>query len=469
MLGATALHHAAHADAVLGEHAGHGGQHAGTVGNGEADVVLGAQLLHGNDGQVVGAGAADHRRDAERHVARNLQHVAHDRRGGRTRAGALTEEHGLAHGVARYVDCVEHAVDLGHLMGLRQHGGMHAHIDALGRAMRQRQQLDDVAHVVSGVHVKLRDVADALGVDIVELHAAVKGDRCQDGDLRSGVETVHVGGGVGLGEALRLSLGQRVLVGQAVVDHAREHVVGGAVHDAHDGGDLVADEGMLQRLDDGDAAADAGLEAHFQILLSGKVHDLVAEGGHERLVGSDHVLAGTQGAEHHVARGGGAADQLDDDIDLGVVDDVVEVLSEQVQHAARLSLLGIARAHSHHFHVDAQMTLEVLAMVAQDVQAAAADGARSHESKFNGHVSPFERLKNCARSAGRVWDGLLRNRGYRRNAGAARRCRPQAPWSRRDDRQARKTRESAEYAAGGRACGCRVGPSAVRARPPGSD
>ena len=193
-------------------------------------------------------------------------------------------------------------------MGLRQHGGMHAHIDALGRAMRQRQQLDDVAHVVSGVHVELRDVANALGVDVVELHAAVEGDGCQDGDLRGGVETVDVGGGIGLGEALRLSLGQRILVGQAVVDHAREHIVGGAVHDAHDGGDLVADEGMLQRLDDGDAAADAGLEAHFQILFAGKVHDLIAERGHERLVGGDHVLTRAQGAEHHIACGGGAAD-----------------------------------------------------------------------------------------------------------------------------------------------------------------
>ena len=275
--------------------------------------------------------------------------------------------------------------------------------------MRQRQQLDDVAHVVGGVHVELRDIADALGVDVVELHTAVEGDGCQDGDLRGGIETVDVGGGVRLGEALRLSLGQRILVRQAVVDHAREHVVGGAVHDTHDGGDLVADEGMLQRLDDGDAAADAGLEAYFQVLFAGKVHDLVAERRHERLVGGDHVLTRAQGAEHHVARSGGAADQLDDDIDLGVVDDVVEVLGEQVQHAARLGLLGIARAHAHHFHVDAQVALEILAMVAQDIQAAAADGARSHESKFNGHVSPFERLKSCARSAGRVWDGYVAN------------------------------------------------------------
>ena len=328
MLGAAALHHAAHADAVLGEHAGHGSKHAGPIRNGEADVVLRAELLHGHDGQVVGAGAADNRRDAERHMARNLQHVAHDRRGGRARAGALAEEHGLAHGVARDVDCVEHAVDLGHLMRLRQHGGMHAHIDALGRTMRKRQQLDDVAHVVGGVHVELRDVADTLGVDVVELHAAVEGDGRQDGDLRGGVEAVHVGGGIGLGEALRLGLGQRILVGQAVVDHAREHVVGGAVHDAHDGGDLVADEGMLQRLDDGDAAADAGLEAHFQVLLSGKVHDLVAEGGHERLVGCDHILTGSERVQYDRARDGGAADELHHDIDLGIVDDVVESVEQ---------------------------------------------------------------------------------------------------------------------------------------------
>ena len=225
---------------------------------------------------------------------------------------------------------------------------------------------------------------------------------------------------------------------------------------------------MLQRLDDGDAAADAGFEAHFEVLLSGKVHDLVAESGHERLVGGDHVLAGTQGAEHHVARGGGAADQLDDDIDLGVVDDVVEVLGEQVEHAARLSLFGIARAHAHHFHVDAQVALEILAMVAQDVQAAAADGARSHESKFDGHISPFERSKSCARSAGRVMDGSVTNL---RIPQERRRRAPTPPTGSKEPvkvaakpakpAKARNMRRAARFA------GRRVSSSAAPSRPPG--
>ena len=148
---------------------------------------------------------------------------------------------------------------------------------------------------------------------------------------------------------------------------------------------------MLQRLDDGDAAADAGLEAHFQVLLARQAHDLFAVRCHKRLVGGDHVLAGVQRTQHDVARNGGAADELDDDVDFRVVQDVVEIVCEQVGHAMRLGLFGIARAHAHKLHVNAQTALEILAMVVQDVDAAAADGARSHKSKFDGHISPFRK------------------------------------------------------------------------------
>ena len=55
------LHHRVHADVVLGEHAGHRGQHAGAVGHLEADVVLRLEVVHRHDGKLVGAGAAHQR------------------------------------------------------------------------------------------------------------------------------------------------------------------------------------------------------------------------------------------------------------------------------------------------------------------------------------------------------------------------------------------------------------------------
>ena len=171
MLGVAALYHGAHGDAVFGEHARHRGEHARTVGHSEADVVLRLQLLHRKDGQVIGASAAHDGGNAQREMARHLEHVAHDGARRRARARALAEKHRLAHSIARHVNRIEHAVHRRELMRLREHRGVHAHVDAVGRAMGDRQKLDDVTHVVGGFQIERRDVADALGVHVVERDA----------------------------------------------------------------------------------------------------------------------------------------------------------------------------------------------------------------------------------------------------------------------------------------------------------
>lgn len=93
----------------------------------------------------------------------------------------------------------------------------------------------------------------------------------------------------------------------------------------------------------------------------GRAHDLFAVRCHERLAGRDHVLARLESVTD-VARHGGAADQLHHDVDVRIVQDVLVILREDVLHAVRDSLLGVARAHAHELHVDAVVALEILAV-----------------------------------------------------------------------------------------------------------
>ena len=221
---------------------------------------------------------------------------------------------------------------------------------------------------------------------VVDGHAGVERDGREDGDLRGSVEAVHVGRGIGLGEALGLGFLERVVVAQALFHHAGEHVVRRAVHDAHDRRDLVGNERVLERVDDGDATADAGFERNLLACALGRLHDLLAMGGHERLVGRDHILARGECLEDHVACHRGAADELDHDVDAGIVHDVGVVLREQVFHAVLDGLLRVARAHAHQLHVDAVVALEVLTVVLQYLDAAAAHRSRADEPQFNRHV-----------------------------------------------------------------------------------
>ena len=88
-----------------------------------------------------------------------------------------------------------------------------------------------------------------------------EGDRGDDGGLGRGVVALDVGGGVPLGEAQALGLGQGVGVGRRPASvMRREDVVGGAVDDAHHPADGLAHQRLAQRPHQRDAAGHRGLE-----------------------------------------------------------------------------------------------------------------------------------------------------------------------------------------------------------------
>ena len=106
--------------------------------------------------------------------------------------------------------------------------------------------------------------------DLVERDARAEGEAGQQGELVGGVEAADVEGRVGLGVALGLRLLQHVGEGAVLLLHLREDVVAGAVEDAVDAADLVGGERLAQRLDDGDAAGDRGLEVEGDAVLLGE-------------------------------------------------------------------------------------------------------------------------------------------------------------------------------------------------------
>ena len=75
--------------------------------------------------------------------------------------------------------------------------------------------------------------------------------------------------------------------------HLGEDKVGGAVEDALDVVDLVGAQTLVQRPDDGDAAADACLKQQLDPVFVGQLKQLGALLGDQLLVGGDDALAAT--------------------------------------------------------------------------------------------------------------------------------------------------------------------------------
>ena len=142
---------------------------------------------------------------------------------------------------------------------------------------------------------------------------------------------------------------------------------------------------MLERADNGDATAAAGLALNLHAArarLFGERLDVTAQQG---LVGRDDVLAVLEGGGEDLGCGMLAADQLDDDVDGGVGDDVVPVTREGLAlNACRLGLLPGKRAGAGQLKVDA-VGCQVLIVVALDQTGhAAADGSQTDQTDVHG-------------------------------------------------------------------------------------
>ena len=236
---------------------------------------------------------------------------------------------------------------------------------------------------------------DALGVRLVELHRHAEGDRRHDRELVRGVDALDVEGRVGLGVAARLRLGEHLRERRAPGAHLGKNEVRRAVDDAGDPLDAVGGEAFAQRLDDRDAAGDRRLEADHHALRVRGGEDLGAVVREQRLVGGDDVLAVGDRVEHELSRRLDAADQLADDVDVGMAHDHGRVVGQvDAGDAPRGLARAVERPRGDPADDDrpAGAALDLLLVPAQHVPGAAADGAEAEQADVDGfHLEAWRR------------------------------------------------------------------------------
>ena len=384
------LDHGLDADAALAEDARHLGQHPGAVLDLHAQVVGRLHGLH-RQHRMVGEGVRleGQMRDAVlgvgRHGAHHVDEVRDHRRGRGLGAGAGAVVERRPHRVAHHQHRVHDAVDVGDQAPLRDQGRVHAQLHALLRAPRDAEVLDAVAELARVGHVLGRQAADALGVDALELQRDAEGDGGEDGELVGGVDALDVEGRVGLGVAARLRLGEDVGELAPGVAHLGEDEVAGAVDDARHPQDAVAGEPLAQGLDDRDAAGDGGLEGDHDAAALRRLEDLVAVQGDEGLVGGDDVLAALDRGQHQLARRIGAADELDDDVDRGVLDERARVaVHGDALGRAGPRPRGVAHRRAHHLDGAARAAGDLVGVATQHRHGAAADRAEAEQADPHG-------------------------------------------------------------------------------------
>ena len=251
--------------------------------------------------------------------ARKVDDIGDHSGGRRSLARAAPAHHDLVDRISLHHHGVEAILDRGNGVAQRHHHRRHvlAHARPNDARLGHAQQLEREAEFGRHFNVFERHVADPAQVDGAEVRHAAKGNGGQDGELVRRIHTVDVEGGVRLGVAQRLRLGQHVVEGPALGPHLGQDEVTGAVEDARDRLHPVGGQPFAQAFNRRDTARDRRLEIQRAAVLSGQRGQLGPTFGDQRLVGRDHRLARPQRGHDRVgARAAGAADHLDQHVDV---------------------------------------------------------------------------------------------------------------------------------------------------------
>ena len=203
---------------------------------------------------------------------------------------------------------------------------MHPQLNTTGHTFGDAQQLDTVAQLFSVFDVKGIELGDAFHMGLVKLHRDAEGNGRHDGGFVRGIHAFNVKSRVcfGVTEALRFL--EDHVKAQAFVAHFAQDEIGGAVDDAGDPLNTVGGQTLTQGLDDRYATGHCSFKSHHDTFAVGSRKNLGAMHSEQCLVGGDHMLAGLNGLHHQLARNAVAANQFDDDINIGVGNDGASVV-----------------------------------------------------------------------------------------------------------------------------------------------
>ena len=196
---------------------------------------------------------------------------------------------------------------------------MHALFNAGVGAHGDAEKLHAVAEFGRRIEIGERDRRNAFHINRRLIDFGAEGKARENRQLLRSVVALDVEGRIGLGIAEPLRLAQAILERDALLLHAREDVIAGAVEDAVDAGERIAVEPFAQRLHDRDAAGDRRLEIERHTLALGERRKLVAMRRQQRLVGCHHRFAGGErGLDRTLGRVPCSADHFHQDVDAGI-------------------------------------------------------------------------------------------------------------------------------------------------------
>jgi hypothetical protein len=143
-------------------------------------------------------------------------------------------------------------------------------------------------------------------------------------------------------------------------------------------------QALAHHLDHRNAAGNRALEIEGNAMLLGERGERRPVMGEQRLVGGDHMLAGAECGLDRVLRGALlAADQLDEDVDLGIAGKLHWIGNEtEAGNVGAAVLAPVARRHGHDLDGPADAFTKSGASLGEKSQDTASDRTETGEPEF---------------------------------------------------------------------------------------
>jgi ribosome-binding factor A len=215
-------------------------------------------------------------------------------------------------------------------MAFRDQRRADTHFDRIaGSRFDGSQQLDSVAQFIGESNVGRRELIDTLDKDPCGIEPEAVGEGRQDDRLVSGVPSIDIEGGVGLGVAELLRFGERRGKIHPCVGHPAEYVVARAVQDAVNVLEAVANKRFAHHFDNRNTTCHRGFVKHRNTALAGQMKNLLAVLRQQGLVSRHDSFPSADSLLDERQRSFNASHQFDDNANIRVCDQIVSIGREE--------------------------------------------------------------------------------------------------------------------------------------------
>jgi hypothetical protein len=213
------------------------------------------------------AGASNPSAASDQNVADNVKDISHYCAGCRKFSCTSSEEHRIFHRVSMYKYCIVGIIDCCKRMRAWNQHRAYICFDSVLCISCNAEKFDIASHLFCIADILGSDLGNSFCINIIEYYTGIKGNRCQNCDFTSCIQTFDICGRVCLRIAKLCGKCQGIFKFHPFLSHLCQNKVRGTVYDSHHFCHMVSCQTLFQWPDDRNSACNSSFEQEIYLII----------------------------------------------------------------------------------------------------------------------------------------------------------------------------------------------------------